>query len=203
LERIQEEGHNSKTRRDRIFAAGYAKGFAEGKESGFALGLAEGIDKGRGSAANANATVIASLKATNEAVHKQLCNILEQSNGVVTGQLIATQSLRQAWPARFDTANFAAQMTDSESRTMSRPGTVRVSDSDGATGSHTGTSLVGSGTQCRSGSLPGQAGCSPPPVPGRRQRAIPCRLWFGGPPISPEPVPVGSAECRQRSDMTV
>ncbi len=94
MERIQAEGHSSKARRDRIlvFAAGYAKGFAEGKESGFALGLAEGIDKGRESAARANATEIASFKATNEAVLKQLGNILEQSNGIATGQLIATQT---------------------------------------------------------------------------------------------------------------
>jgi hypothetical protein len=92
LERIQAEGHNSKARGDRIFAAGYAKGFAGGKESGCVLGLAERIDKGRLSAAHANALEIVSLKATNEAVHKQLCNILEQSNGVATGQFFATQT---------------------------------------------------------------------------------------------------------------
>ena len=90
LEIIQEEARSSKGRRDRIFAAGYAKGFEEGKESGCALGLAEGLEKGKESAACANATQIASLKATNEALHKQLCDILEQSNGVATGQLIAT-----------------------------------------------------------------------------------------------------------------
>ena len=92
METIQKEARSSKGRRDHIFAAGYAKGFAEGKDSGFAQGLAEGKDEGRKSAAHANATEIASLKATNEAVHKQLCNILEQSNGVATGQLIATQT---------------------------------------------------------------------------------------------------------------
>jgi hypothetical protein len=56
--------------------------------------LAQGIDKGRESAAHANATSseIASIKATNEAVHKHHYNILEQSNGVATGQLIATQT---------------------------------------------------------------------------------------------------------------
>jgi flagellar biosynthesis/type III secretory pathway protein FliH len=92
LESIQAEAHSNKARRDRIFAAGFAKGFEEGKESGFALGLAEGKDKGTESAARANTTEIASLKPTNEAVHKQLCHILEQSNGIatVTGQLIAS-----------------------------------------------------------------------------------------------------------------
>jgi flagellar biosynthesis/type III secretory pathway protein FliH len=91
LEIIQEEARSSKGRRDHIFAAGYAKGFEEGKESGCALGLAEGLEKGKESAACANATQIASLKATNEALHKQPCDILKQSNGVATGQLIATQ----------------------------------------------------------------------------------------------------------------
>ncbi len=67
---IQADAHRSKGRRDQIFAAGYyAKGFEDGKESGFALGLAEGIEKGRESAARAHATEIASLNATNEAVH--------------------------------------------------------------------------------------------------------------------------------------
>ena len=72
LETIQKEARSSKGRREHIFAAGHAAGFEEGKES--------------------NATQIASLKATNEALHKQLCDILEQSNGVATGQLIATQT---------------------------------------------------------------------------------------------------------------
>ena len=58
--------------------------------------MADGLEKGKesahDSAACANATQIASLKATNEALHKQLCDILEQSNGVATGQLIATQT---------------------------------------------------------------------------------------------------------------
>jgi hypothetical protein len=58
-------------------------------KSGFALCLAEGIDKGRESAARDNATEIASLKATSEAVHKNLCDILEQSNGVATGPNMA------------------------------------------------------------------------------------------------------------------
>jgi hypothetical protein len=92
LESIQAAAHSSKARRDRIFAAGYAKGFEEGKESGFTLGLAERIDMGKDSAARANATEIASLQATNKAVHKQHFHILEQSNGVATGQLIATQT---------------------------------------------------------------------------------------------------------------
>ncbi len=87
LDTIHEEARSRKERRDRtsIFAAGYAKGCEEGKESGCALGLAEGLEKGKDSAACANATQIASLKATNEALHKQLCDILEQSNGVATG----------------------------------------------------------------------------------------------------------------------
>jgi hypothetical protein len=63
LEIIQEEARSSKGRKDCIFAAGYAKSFEEGKESGCALGLAEGIEKGRESAACANTTQIASLKA--------------------------------------------------------------------------------------------------------------------------------------------
>ncbi len=92
LEIIQDEARSSKGRIDRIFAAGYAKEFEEGKESGCALDLAEGLEKGKESAACANATQLASLKATNEALHKQLCGILEQSNGVATGQLIATQT---------------------------------------------------------------------------------------------------------------
>jgi flagellar biosynthesis/type III secretory pathway protein FliH len=79
LEIIQEEARSSKGRRDSIFAAGCAKGFEEGKESGFALGLAEGLEKRKESAECANATQISSLKATNEALHKQLCNILEQN----------------------------------------------------------------------------------------------------------------------------
>jgi hypothetical protein len=95
LEIIQVEARSSKGRRDRLFAAGYAKGF-EGKESGCAatcaLDLAKGLEKGKESASCANATQIASLKATNEALHKQLRDILEQSNGVATGQLIATQT---------------------------------------------------------------------------------------------------------------
>ena len=92
MEIIQEEARSSKGRRERIFAAGYAKGFEEGQDSGCALGLADGLEKGKESATCANATQIASLKATNEALHKQLCDILEQSNGVATGQLIATQT---------------------------------------------------------------------------------------------------------------
>jgi hypothetical protein len=91
LEIIQVEARSSKGRRDSIFAAGYAKGF-EGKESGCALDLAKGLEKGKESASCANATQIASLKAINEALHKQLRDILEQSNGVATGQLIATQT---------------------------------------------------------------------------------------------------------------
>ena len=90
MEKIQKEARSSKGRREHLFAAGYAKGLEEGKESGRALGLAEGLEKGKESAACANATQIASLTATNEALHKQLCDILEQSNGVATGQLIAT-----------------------------------------------------------------------------------------------------------------
>ncbi len=71
---------------------GRAKGFEEGSESGRALGFAEGLERGRESAARAHSTEIASLKATNEALSKQLCNILEHSNGVATGQLIAIQT---------------------------------------------------------------------------------------------------------------
>ena len=71
---------------------GRAKGFEEGSESGRALGFAEGLERGRESAARAHSTEIASLKATNEALSKRLCDILEHSNGVATGQLIATQT---------------------------------------------------------------------------------------------------------------
>jgi hypothetical protein len=59
LEIIQKEARSSKGRRDRIFAAGYAKGFEEGKESGCALGLAEELEKGKESAACAE---LATLK---------------------------------------------------------------------------------------------------------------------------------------------
>jgi flagellar biosynthesis/type III secretory pathway protein FliH len=94
LEIIQVEAHHSKERRDRIFDAGYTKGFEEGKELGFALGLAEGIEKGRESAARANATETASLQVNNKALHKNLGGILEQSNGVATGNSLP---LRRHW----------------------------------------------------------------------------------------------------------
>lgn len=78
----------SKFRRDNIFAAGRAAGIAEGTELGQALGLAEGIERGKESVARENA----SLKATNEALHKRLCESLKQSNGIATENLLATRT---------------------------------------------------------------------------------------------------------------
>ena len=68
----QEVKCKSKDRRQRIFATGKEEGIKEGKKS------AE--------------REIASLKATNDALHKRLGEILEQSNGSATGQLVATET---------------------------------------------------------------------------------------------------------------
>ena len=87
MEAVQREG-KSKARRDHIFAAGKANGKEEGFAQGLAQGLAEGIEKGKELVARDNA----SLKATNEALHKRLCELLEQSNGVATQNLLATQT---------------------------------------------------------------------------------------------------------------
>jgi flagellar biosynthesis/type III secretory pathway protein FliH len=88
LEIIQAEAHTSKGGKDSIYAAGRAKGFEEGSKSGRALGFAEGLERGRKSAARVDATEITSLRAANEALSNRLCDILEHSNGVATGQLI-------------------------------------------------------------------------------------------------------------------
>jgi hypothetical protein len=50
--------------------------------------LTKGIEEGKESAARE----IAVLKATNEALHKRIGEILEQSNGNATGQLVATET---------------------------------------------------------------------------------------------------------------
>jgi hypothetical protein len=52
--------------------------------------LTKGIEEGKQSSARE----IAARKATNEALHKRIGEILEQSNGNATGQLVATENLR-------------------------------------------------------------------------------------------------------------
>jgi hypothetical protein len=69
---VQNEKCKSRDRRERIFATGKAEGIKEGKDSA--------------------AREIALLKATNDALHKRLGDILEQSNGSATGQLVATET---------------------------------------------------------------------------------------------------------------
>ena len=69
---VQNEKCKSRDRRERIFATGKAEGIKEGKDSA--------------------AREIALLKATNDALHKRLGAILEQSNGSATGQLVATET---------------------------------------------------------------------------------------------------------------
>jgi DNA invertase Pin-like site-specific DNA recombinase len=81
---VQKEKHTSKERRERIFANGKAAGIEEGTK----LGIAQGLTKGKESAARE----IAALKATNEALHKRIGELLEQSNGNATGQLVATET---------------------------------------------------------------------------------------------------------------
>jgi hypothetical protein len=85
LQIVQQEW-KTKAKRDRIFAAGKSEGKAEGTELGRALGLAEGIERGKELLARENT----SLRTTNEALHKRLCDTLEQSNGVATENLLAT-----------------------------------------------------------------------------------------------------------------
>ncbi len=80
---------SSKDRRDHIFAAGKAKGLEEGTEIGRALGLEEGIKEGTQLAA----LEVASLRATNDALQKRLADTIEQSNGIATKNLLATQRL--------------------------------------------------------------------------------------------------------------
>jgi hypothetical protein len=58
---------------------------------GRALGLAEGKERGKESVAHENER----LKATNEALHKHLCDTLEQSNGIArlaTENMLATRT---------------------------------------------------------------------------------------------------------------
>jgi len=81
---VQKEKNTSKERRERIFANGKAAGIEEGTK----LGIAQGLTKGKESAARE----IAALKATNEALHKRIGELLEQSNGNATGQLVATET---------------------------------------------------------------------------------------------------------------
>ena len=69
---VQNEKCKSRDRRERILATGKAEGIKEGKDSA--------------------AREIALLKATNDALHKRLGDILEQSNGSATGQLVATET---------------------------------------------------------------------------------------------------------------
>ena len=71
-----------------MFQNGRAEGIKEGTKLGLAQGLAQGIKEGKESAARETA----SLKATNEALHNRLAQVLEQSNGIATGQLVATQT---------------------------------------------------------------------------------------------------------------
>jgi hypothetical protein len=58
---------------------------------GSALDLAEGKERGKESAAHENK----SLEATNEVLHKHLCDTLEQSNGIArfaTENMLATRT---------------------------------------------------------------------------------------------------------------
>ena len=50
--------------------------------------MEQGIEEGKRSAAHE----ITVLRATNETLHKQIGQLLEQSNGSATGQLVATQT---------------------------------------------------------------------------------------------------------------
>ena len=79
---------SSHDRRHRLFAAGKAKGFEEGTECGRAQGLTEGIKEATQSAARE----VESLRATNNDLQKRLSETLEQSNGVATENLLATQT---------------------------------------------------------------------------------------------------------------
>ena len=88
---VRKEKNTSKERRDRIFANGKAAGIEEGTKLGIAQGLTRGIEEGKQSAK----LEIAALKATNEALHKRIGEILEQSNGNATGQLVATETATQ------------------------------------------------------------------------------------------------------------
>jgi flagellar biosynthesis/type III secretory pathway protein FliH len=80
---VQKGKNTSKERRERIFANG--KAAEEGRKLGIAQGLSEGTEEGKESAARE----IAALKATIEALHKRIGEILEQSNGNATRQLVA------------------------------------------------------------------------------------------------------------------
>jgi hypothetical protein len=90
LEKVQDEG-KSKARRERLFAAGKVEGIAEDTKWGRTLGLEEGLKRGKELVEHENT----SFRATNKALHKRLCDTLEQSNGVATGNLIATQTAAQ------------------------------------------------------------------------------------------------------------
>ena len=72
LELVQKESNSSHNRRERAYLSGHAKGLDEGKKSA--------------------ALDCAVLRATNEALHLRLGQLLEQSNGCATGQLIATET---------------------------------------------------------------------------------------------------------------
>jgi chromosome segregation ATPase len=72
LKLVQKESNSSHNRRERAYLSGHAKGLDEGKKSA--------------------ALDCAVLRATNEALHLRLGQLLEQSNGCATGQLIATET---------------------------------------------------------------------------------------------------------------
>ena len=72
MEIVLDDSKNSNNRRQRLYHTGFAKGLEEGKESA--------------------ALEIAVLKASNEASHQRIGQLLEQSNGSATRQLIATET---------------------------------------------------------------------------------------------------------------
>jgi hypothetical protein len=73
---------NQKTKKSRQLLGNHIGGGSQLPDTAVKEG-----ETGRESAARAKETEIASLKATKEAFHRQLCGILEQSNGVATGSL--------------------------------------------------------------------------------------------------------------------
>jgi hypothetical protein len=76
LKLVQKESnstrYSSHNRRERAYLSGHAKGLDEGKQS--------------------EALECAVLRATNEALHLRLGQLLEQYNGSATGQLMATET---------------------------------------------------------------------------------------------------------------
>ncbi len=71
-----------------MFASGKAAGIEGGTKLGIARSFTQRIEEGKESTGRE----IASLKATNEALHKLHGEIFEQSNGNATGQLGATET---------------------------------------------------------------------------------------------------------------